>query len=81
MPKSGDTLLEMAVVGYESELSRITAKTADIKAQLDHAVPAKRRSMSKSTHARIAAAQRARWAAQKNQQAQPATPAKTKKAA
>jgi hypothetical protein len=37
--------------------------------------PVKRRTMSKSARARIAAAQRARWAAQKKQQAQPAKPA------
>jgi hypothetical protein len=35
--------------------------------------------MSKSARARIAAAQQARWAAQKKQQAQPAQPAKPKK--
>ena len=90
MPKVGDTLLEMALVGYESELGRIAAKIADIKAQLGqptaatatptgHVVPAKRRTMSKSARARIAAAQRARWAAQKKQQAQPATTPKSKK--
>jgi hypothetical protein len=39
------------------------------------AAPAKRRTISKAGRARIAAAQRARWAAQKKQQAQPAKPA------
>jgi hypothetical protein len=92
-----NTLLEMAIVGYQSEANRISAKIADIKVQLggngpgrpndtaatatatDHAAPAKRRTMSKSARARMAAAQRARWAAQKKQQAQPAQPAKPKK--
>jgi hypothetical protein len=88
-----NTLLEMAIVGYQSEVEKISAKIADIKAQLgqsgpkatatgtgtDHAAPAKRRTISKAGRARIAAAQRARWAAQKKQQAQPATPAKPKK--
>jgi len=92
-----NTLLEMAIVGYQSEVERISAKISDIKAQLgqrgpgrpkatpstapgtDQAVPAKRRTMSTAGRARIAAAQRARWAAQKKQQAQPAPPAKPKK--
>jgi|CZKX01.1.fsa_nt_gi hypothetical protein len=96
-PKVDSTILEMAIVGYQSERERISAKIADIKerlgqrgpgrpkatvaaaAETDHAAPQKRRTMSKSARARIAAAQRARWAAQKKQQAQPATPAKPKK--
>jgi hypothetical protein len=84
----------MALVGYQSEADKISAKIAGIKAQLgqrgpgrpkgtaggtDQAGPAKRRTISKAGRARIAAAQRARWAAQKRQQAQPATPAKPKK--
>jgi len=97
MPKVDNAILEMAIIGYQSELGRISAKIADIKAQLgqpgpgrpkatvaaaaatDHAAPAKRRTMSKSARARIAAAQRARWAAQKKQRAQPAEAAKPKK--
>jgi hypothetical protein len=89
-----NTLLEMAIVGYQSQLEGISAKIADIKAQLgqsgpgrpkaaatgtDHAGPQKRRTISKAGRARIAAAQRARWAAQKKQQAQPAQPVKPKK--
>ena len=92
-PIVDDSILEMAVVGYQSELEKISGKIADIKAQLgqigpgrpkatatgtDHASPQKRRTMSKSARARIAAAQRARWAAQKQQQAQPAKPKKRK---
>jgi len=95
-----NTLLEMAIVGYQSELGRISAKIADIKERLgqrgpgrpkataataptatgtDHAAPPKRRTISKAGRARIAAAQRARWAAQKKQQAQPVRSAKPKK--
>jgi hypothetical protein len=94
------TLLEMAIIGYQSEVERISAKIADIKAQLgqrgpgrpkstvataavpaatDQAAPTKRRTMSKAGRARVAAAQRARWAAHKEQQAQPAQPAKLNK--
>ena len=76
-----NTLLEMAIVGYQSEIAKILAKMADIKAQLgqsgpkaaatgtDHTAPQKRRRISKAGRARIAAAQRKRWAAQRQQQA------------
>jgi hypothetical protein len=91
-----NTLLEMAIIGYQSEVEKISAKIADIKERLgqrgpgrpkatataatgtDQAAPQKRRTISKAGRARIAAAQKARWAAQKRQQA-PATPAKPKK--
>jgi len=89
-------MLEMAIVGYQSELEKISGKIADIKAQLGvrgpgrpkgtattatataHAAPRKRRTISKAGRARIAAAQRARWAAHKQQQAAPAKPKKRK---
>jgi hypothetical protein len=82
-----NTLLEMAIVGYQSEVEKLSAKIADIKAQLgqpgpgrpkaapptatgtDQVAPQKRRTISKAGRARIAAAQKARWAAQKKQQA------------
>jgi hypothetical protein len=91
--KIDNAILEMAIVGYQSELERLSAKIADIKAQLgqrgpgrpkaaaaatDHAALPKRRTISKAGRARIAAAQRARWAAQKQQQAQPAKSMKRK---
>jgi hypothetical protein len=103
MPKVDNTLLEMAIVGYQREVERVKARIADIKERLgqpgpgrpkapaaaatgaDQTAPAKRRTISKAGRARIAAAQRARWAAQKKQQAQPAKtaapsqPAKPKK--
>ena len=96
-PKVDSTILEMAILGYQSEHARLSAKIADIKERLglrgpgrpkatvaaaiktDQAGLKKRRRMSKSARARIAAAQRARWAAQKQQQTQPAQPAKAKK--
>jgi hypothetical protein len=34
MPKTDTTMLEMAIVGYQSQLETISAKIADIKAQL-----------------------------------------------
>ena len=79
-PKVDSTILEMAIVGYQSRLETISVKIADIKTQLgqrgpgrpratvataagtDHAAPQKRRTISKAGRARIAAAQRARWA-------------------
>jgi hypothetical protein len=97
-PKVDNAILEMAIVGYQSEVEKISTKIADLKAQLgqrgpgrpkataatpaaappvttaEPAAPAKRRTISKAGRARIAAAQRARWAAQKTQQAPPATP-------
>ena len=93
-----NTLLEMAILGYQSQVKEISAKIADIKAQLgqrgpgrpkataamatatgtDQAAPATRRTIGKAGRARIAAAQRARWAALKKQP-QPAPPAKPKK--
>jgi hypothetical protein len=91
--KVDNTILEMAIVGYQEQLDRLTAKMAEIRAQLgqrgpgrpkataagtDHAGPAKRRSISKAGRDRIAAAQRARWAAQKRQQPEPASPKKRK---
>jgi len=91
-PKVDSAILEMAIVGYRSEIEKIAAKIADIQAQLgqrgpgrpkaaatgaDQAAPQKRRTIGKAGRARIAAAQRARWAAQKRQQAAP--PAKPKK--
>lgn len=84
--KADHTLLEMAIVGYQAQLEKVTATIAEIKAQLGQrgpgrpkgtakpaAAPAapKQRTISKAGRARIAAAQRARWAAQKKEQAAP----------
>jgi len=94
-PKVDHAILEMAIVGYQSELEKLSATIADIKARLgkpgpgrpkatlagtDHAGPRKRRTISKAGRARIAAAQRARWAAQK-QRVEPEKPKKRKMSA
>jgi hypothetical protein len=78
-PKLDNTLLEMAVRGYEAERNRISAAMDEIRAELgqrnisrtaiaaigsDGTAP-KKRTMSASARARIAAAQRARWQAYK----------------
>jgi len=83
--KLDSSILEMAVRGYEAERDRITAVMAGIQAQLgqhspgrpkttaagsDHTAP-KKRTMSASARARIAAAQRARWQAYKKAKAAP----------
>jgi|SRR5579862_2127218 len=89
------SMLEMALVGYEAEKARVAAAIAEIRAELeqrgpgrpeatatgaDHLGPPKRRRMSKAGRARIAAAQRARWAAHK-QHAQTEKPKKRKMSA
>ena len=88
MAKVDNTLLEMAIVGYQREAERVKARIADIKGQLGQRGPGRpkgtaaavrRGTMSAAGRARVAAAQRARWAALKNRQAKPATPAKPKK--
>lgn len=90
------SILEMAIVGYQKQLDEISTKIADIKAQLGQrgpgrpkataagthqAGPQKRRTISKAGRARIAAAQRARWAAQQRGPAQPEKPKKRKMSA
>lgn len=83
-PKLDHSILEMAVRGYEAERDRITSAIAEIRAKLgqrgpgrttiatgtDHTTP-KKRTMSASARARIAAAQRARWQAYKKAKAEP----------
>lgn len=90
-PKLDSSILEMAVRGYEAERDRISAAMAEIQAELgrgpgrpktavmgsDHTAP-KKRTMSASARARIAAAQRARWQAYKKAKAEP-EPEKPKK--
>jgi hypothetical protein len=78
------SLLQAALVGYQYELDRVRQAIRDIEEQLGgsngaSAVPAKtgRRTMSADARARIAAAQRKRWAASKKAGASEAT--KTKK--
>ncbi len=76
-PKTDPAILEMAIVGYQSQLEELTAKITEIKSQLGqrgpgrpkatatHTEPAagKRKGLTAAARARIAAAQKARWAA------------------
>jgi hypothetical protein len=75
--KTDHHILEMAIVGYQSELEKLSAKIAEIKSRLGQRGPGrpkataaaaepaspKRKGLSASARARIAAAQKARWAA------------------
>ncbi len=65
-----EATLQMALIGYQAELSRIEQRMAEIRSQLggrvDPAVATKamrKRTMSAAARARIAAAQKKRWAA------------------
>ena len=83
-------LLAMALVGYEAAKAKINAAIAEIQAKLGHrgsghprvatdgAAPAKR-TMSAAGRRRIAAAQRARWAAMRKQAKSAAKPAARKR--
>jgi hypothetical protein len=87
-PKVDHTILEMALVGYQSQLDKLSAKMAEIRAQLGqrgpgrpkgatigthHAGPGKR-ALSAAARARMSAGQKKRWAAQKQPQVQPEKP-------
>jgi len=76
-PKVDNTILEMAIVGYQSQIDRLSAKMGEIRTQLgehgpgrpkadrigtDRAGP-KKHAMSAAARARISAAQKKRWAA------------------
>ena len=71
--------LEMALVGYELEKERITAKIEEIHSQLGSGKPASggaakeaagpKRVLSPAARRRIAAAQRKRWAEHRRKQA------------
>lgn len=85
-PQTDPTILEMAIAGYQSQLEKLSAKMAEIRAQLSQHVPGlrkvtaaatshagrKRKPLSASARARISAAQKARWAAYKKGKAAPA---------
>ena len=79
--KMDRTILEAALRGFEHTVGEVTQKIAEIKRMLGGGASAgaetigPRRTMSASARARIAAAQRKRWAAQKKQKGQTA-PAK-----
>jgi hypothetical protein len=75
------SILEAALVGLGHKIGELTQTIAEIKRLLGGGTAAvqtqgTRRTMSSSQRARIAAAQRKRWAVQKKQQGQLASPAK-----
>jgi len=86
-----NSLLAMALVGYEAAKAKINAAIAEIQARLGKSAGAptqsapKKRTMSAAGRKRIAAAQRKRWAALKKGQAKgksaakPAAPKKKRK--
>jgi len=78
--KMDRTILEAALVGLGHKMGEVTQKIAEIKRMLGGGTGPQaqgtRRTMSASARARIAAAQRKRWAAQKKQQPQMTAPAK-----
>jgi len=80
------TTLEMALIGYEAERARLQATIAEIQGQLsgnpDGAQSApKKRTMSAAVRARIGAAQRKRWAAQRQATEAPERPKRKMSAA
>ena len=80
--KMDRSILEAALVGLGHKMGEMTQTIAEIKRLLGGGATAgaqtqgTRRPMSTAARARIAAAQRKRWAVQKKQQAQAAPPAK-----
>ena len=80
MAKLDPDILKAALVGYQQELDRIKGKIADLQRQLGRrsepataqARAARKHHVSAEGRARIAAAQKKRWAAAKRQQAQAA---------
>jgi len=77
------SLLEAALRGFEHTLVQVRAKIADITQSLGsgHAADGRksgrqRKPLSAASRAKIAAAQRKRWAAQKKQKGQTTAPAK-----
>ncbi|MBZ5594314.1 MAG: hypothetical protein LAP39_18895 [Acidobacteriia bacterium] len=83
-----ESVLEMALIGYQAEKTRIETVMAEIREQLGHRGPGRpkaasdgtgqasprRRVMSAEARKRIAAAQRKRWAAVKSEKAKPEKP-------
>jgi hypothetical protein len=76
--KVDSSLLEAALIGYQSQMAQIEQTIAELRSQLGHGRPAssgnapvrKRRKMSAAARKRIAAAQKKRWAEyHKNQSA------------
>jgi hypothetical protein len=91
MARADNDLLAMALVGYESEKSKIETVIKDIQAQLGHRGPGRptatadgavapaKRVLSASARRKIAAAQRKRWAVLKQTKATTSKAAAPKK--
>jgi|SRR5579871_649148 len=89
MPTTANTeILAAAIEGFEVQKKRIDAQIAELRQMLHptasgttDGAPRKRRRMSRAARARIAAAQRKRWAESKQQSgiASPAAPARKKR--
>ena len=78
MAKLDPDTINAALIGYQQELERIQGKIADLQRQLGRrsesssqaqARPTRKHHVSAEGRARIAAAQKKRWAATKRQQA------------
>jgi hypothetical protein len=87
MTRSNTETLEAALVGYQEQLDSIHARMAEIRSALGGKAPATtgaaptaspKRRISAAGRARMAAAQRKRWA-ESRQQAGPSKPAKPKR--
>ena len=86
-PNTDRSVLEAALVGFTHQLGQITLKITEIQRILGKGQPGgaateaqpKRKHMSTSARARIAAAQRKRWAALKEQKATPVKPGPKKR--
>jgi len=80
MARHDRSFLEAALLGYETEFQRVTAAIADLQKRLGNVAPGgvpapmgravirKKHRISAEGRARIAAAQRKRWAARKRQE-------------
>lgn len=87
-PRIDENILEMALIGYQAEKTRIETAIAEIRAQLGHRGPERpkaaldgtgpaaprKRTMSRAARQRIAMAQKKRWAAVREAKAEPKKP-------
>lgn len=85
MPRVSNDILQMALIGYESQRAKVEAAIADLQARLGHRGPGrprtspdgagqsagKKRTLSAAGRRRIALAQKKRWAALKKAKATP----------
>ena len=84
---SADGILEAAILGFEAQRERLAEQIAELRVMLDgrpsestatsEAPKGKRRKMSAAGRARIAAAQRKRWAKLKGESSKATSPSRT----